>query len=75
MRVHFELKNAPTTFQQSLDIQLSKGKWQYALEYLVNIVVYSRLPEDHVIHSQEVLTLLYSARATLKFKNYEVFTN
>jgi len=41
-------------------------KWQICVVYLENIIVFSRSPEEHLQHLDEVLTRLEKARVTLK---------
>lgn len=71
----FGLRNAPKTFRRTMVIILSTVKWQIALVYLDDIVVFSRTPEKHIYHVQHVLTLLNNARATLKLKKCKFFTD
>lgn len=36
------LKNAPETFQRDIDIILSKVRWQFALVYLDDVIIFSK---------------------------------
>jgi Reverse transcriptase (RNA-dependent DNA polymerase) len=68
-RMPFGLCNAPATFQRALDMILAKVKWNYALIYLDDVIIYSRTVEEHMTHLDEVLGLLRSAGASLKLRN------
>lgn len=63
------MKNAPITFQGTMDIVLSTVKWQSALVYLDEGVIFLRYVGEHLDHLQSVLRLLEGASATLKLKN------
>lgn len=54
----FGLKNAPDTFQRSMDVVLAQVKWRTALEYLYHIVILFKAADEHVTHLKHVLTLL-----------------
>ena len=69
----FGLKNAPATFQRAIDIILSRVKWQYALVYLDDVIIYSKSFEEHIVHVRTVLTLLSKAGISLKLKKCEFF--
>jgi len=72
-RMPFGLTNAPTTFQRALDIILSGAKWQSCLVYLDDVIVYSKTPEAHVQHLDEVLGLLRAAGVTLNLPKFRFF--
>ena len=61
LRMPFGLKNAPGTFQRAADIILASVKWQFALVYLDDIIVYSKSIEEHLDHLASVLKLLQRA--------------
>jgi hypothetical protein len=65
----FGLCNAPATFHGALDMILAKVKWNYALLYLDDVIVYSKNVEEHIQNVDEILTLLKNAGASLKLKN------
>ena len=60
-RMPFGLRNAPETVQRSMYIVLSSVKWQFALVYLDDIVIFSPNPRTHVEQLDKVLTLLGDA--------------
>lgn len=67
-RVPFGLKNAPSTFQRSIDMILSSVKWKHVIFYLEDIIVFSRNVEEHLQHLQTVLGMLQNAGISLKLK-------
>ena len=73
LRMPFGLKNAPATFQRAVDIILSRVKWQYALVYLDDVIVYSKTIKEHFIHVQTVLQLLRDAGVSLKLAKCSFF--
>ena len=74
VRMPFGLKNAPATFQRALDMILAGVRWQFALVYLDDVIVYSRTVDEHEEHVRAVLRLLQSAGVTLKLKKCEFFS-
>ena len=52
---------------------LAKVKWNYALIYLDDVIVYSKAVEEHIQHVDEILTLLKNAGASLKLKKCHFF--
>lgn len=69
----FELRNAPDTFLQNIDVILSTGKWQFALVNFDNIVVLSKSSREHTVHVRNKRTVFSSAGGTLKLKNRRSF--
>lgn len=61
LRILFGLKNASTTFQRAMDSKLSTAKWQLALVYLDDVVIFLRSIEQHLDHKRSVLELLSTA--------------
>jgi len=66
VRLPFGLCNAPATFQRAMDMILAGVKWQICLVYLDDVIIFSRSPEEHLKHLDEVLTRLGKAGVTLK---------
>jgi len=66
VRLPFGLFNAPAAFQRAMDMILAGVKWQICLVYLEDVIVFSRSPEEHLQHLDEVLTRLGKAGVTLK---------
>ena len=65
-RMPFGLKNAPATYQRAIDTILTTVKWQFALIYLDDIIVFSSSFADHESHLSTVLALLKSAGVMLR---------
>jgi len=64
VRLPFGLCNAPAMFQRAMDMILAGVKWQICLVYLDDVIDFSRSPEEHLQHLDEVLTLLGKAGVT-----------
>jgi Reverse transcriptase (RNA-dependent DNA polymerase) len=62
----FGLKTAPATFQRAIDVILSTVRFQCALTYLDDIVIYSPAFEKHLVDLETVLTLLGKSGVSLK---------
>ena len=75
LRMPFGLTNAPATFQRTLDILLSKFKWQCCLVYLDDVIIHSRTPEEHLDHVDKILDTLMRAGVSLKLKKCSFFTD
>ena len=73
IRMPFGLKNAPATFQRAVDIVLSRVKWQYALVYLDDVIVYSKTLREHFSHMRTILSLLQDAGVSLKLPKCHFF--
>jgi hypothetical protein len=58
IRMPISLWNAPATFQRALDMILAKSKWEYALVYLDDVIVYSGSIKDHLMQLDHALSLL-----------------
>ena len=74
LRMPFGLKNAPGTFQRAADVILASVKWQFALVYLDDIIIYSKSIEEHYDHLQTVLGLVHKAGISLKIHKCQFFT-
>eukprot|EP00173_Palmaria_palmata_P000458 Plantae.Rhodophyta-Palmaria_palmata.ctg1209.p1 GENE.Plantae.Rhodophyta-Palmaria_palmata.ctg1209~~Plantae.Rhodophyta-Palmaria_palmata.ctg1209.p1 ORF type:complete len:666 (+),score=133.55 Plantae.Rhodophyta-Palmaria_palmata.ctg1209:1587-3584(+) len=67
-RLPFGLINAPATFQRALDLILSGVRYEFALVYLDDIIIFSRTFDEHMEHLAHVLGLLKTANISLKLK-------
>lgn len=67
-------KTAPTTFQRAMDAIISTVKWQGALVYLGDVVVFIQTPSQHIEQVANVLGLMKSAELILKLEKYFIFT-
>ena len=62
----FGLSSAPPIFQELMDKVLGPVKNVQAIAYLDDIVVYSKSPEDHLEHLQDIFSRLEKAGLKLK---------
>jgi Reverse transcriptase (RNA-dependent DNA polymerase) len=62
----FGLRDAPATFQRTVDIVLSGLRWKTCIVYLDDIIVFSNSSEEHSSYLDELLSLLYGAGLSLK---------
>ena len=72
-RMPFGLHNAPATFQRALDITLSGVRWESCQVYLDDVIVFSQTTDEHVLHVDEILKLLWRDGITLKFTKFSFF--
>lgn len=71
LRMPFGLKGAPFSCQRAVDAVIDDAKFQYALVYMDDCVVYSKTFEDHLEH---LTTIFQRFRdADLKFKPQKCF--
>ena len=62
----FGLKNAPATFQRTLQTVLGKLLYNGAINYLDDIIIYSKTYTEHLALLDQVLTALAAHNITLK---------
>ena len=74
-RMPFGLTNAPATFQRAIDRALQRFKWKSCIVYLDDVVVFSSSIKDHILHVDEILSVLREVGVSLKFKKCEFFTD
>jgi hypothetical protein len=74
-RIPFGLRNAPATFQRTVEIVLSGLTWKSCLVYLDDIIIYSKTMDAHVGHLDGVLNLLGTAWLSLKFSKRFFFND
>jgi hypothetical protein len=68
-RMPFGLMSAPATFQRAIDVILSTARFQCALTYLDDIIIYSPSFEQHLLDLAMVLKLLDDAGVSLKYQS------
>jgi 2-keto-4-pentenoate hydratase len=68
-RVPFGLKNAPAHFQRAIDTILGSYRYEFALAFIDDIVVYSRTLQDHLRHVSLVLQALEDVGMTVSENN------
>ena len=74
LRMPFGLRNAPATFQRAMDVILASVRWQVALVYLDDVIIFSKSYRAHLEHVATVLSLLKSAGVTLKLAKCHFFS-
>ena len=67
-RMPFGLRNAPGVFQRYMDLVLAGVKWNYALVFIDDVLVYSKTWEEHLSHLREVLQRIIDFGLRLKPK-------
>ena len=73
IRMPFGLTNAPATFQRTIDILLSRFKWQTCLVYLDDIIIFSKDKPSHLHHLSQILKALHRAGVTIKLSKCTFF--
>lgn len=63
-----KLKNVPETSQRKVDVPLRIFKWQVALIYSDDVVMFLQTFDKDIDHGRALLPLLYSAGVTLNLK-------
>ena len=65
-RIPFGLKNAPAHVERTIDNILSKFRWDFAMAFIDDIVIYSKTLEEHIKHVDKVLEALSTVGMTLE---------
>lgn len=66
MRMPFELKNSPSTFQQVKNNSLTGIQNEKALVYIYDIIVYSLSLQEHIVRRTEILRRQRNAHLKLQ---------
>lgn len=61
-------------FQRRIKIALSTARWQFSLVYLADVVVFSCSASEYIDNVKHVLMILDDARAAVKLKKRNFFT-
>ena len=69
----FGLTNAPATFQQLMQRCLGNVHLHYCIIYLDDVIVFSKIPQEHVIRLRAVFEKLKQAGLKLKPSKCEFF--
>lgn len=69
----FGLRNAPSTFQRTMDMVLSGAKWNHCLVYIDDILIFSETVDDHLQHIADVFGRLIKFNLKLKPSKCELF--
>lgn len=67
-RMPFGIHKGPGVFQRLMDTVLAQCKWQFALAYIDDIIVFSNTFEDHCQHVATVLNRVIASGITLSLK-------
>lgn len=73
-KIPFGRKNAPETFQRAVNVDPPSVKWQCAIVYKEDVIMFSKSPQEYLLHIEEVLVLLKTAGMSLKLKKYYFFS-
>lgn len=71
-RMPFGLSNAPAVYQELMNIVL-QGQEEFAIAYLVDILIFSETPQDHLRRIQDVFHRLRQHGLKLKLKKCSFF--
>jgi hypothetical protein len=71
-RMPFDLKSGPAVFQRLMDRVLGRFKWQIALVYIDDIIIYSKTFDDHVKDIKTILGLVAKSGITLSLKKCHI---
>ncbi|CAF4235885.1 unnamed protein product, partial [Rotaria sp. Silwood2] len=66
------ISNGPATFQRVINHILGPTRWKYALAYIDDIIIYSKTFEEHILHLNEICTILKDARFRLNPEKCEI---
>ncbi|CAF5044795.1 unnamed protein product, partial [Rotaria magnacalcarata] len=66
------ITNGPATFQRIINHILGPARWKYALAYIDDVIIYSKTFEEHLIHLNDICTMLKNARFRLNPEKCEI---
>lgn len=69
------MQRDPATMRRVMIIILFSVKWQLALVYRKDTVIFFKAPQENIAHTNMVLILLKEASVALSLKNFAFFTN
>ena len=72
VKVPFGLAQAPSYFQELMTGILKD--FDFAIAYLDDIIIFSRMVEEHLLHTKQVFEELRSAKLSMKFSKHYLFT-
>ena len=73
VKMPFGLTNAPATFQRLMNNIFAADLFQHVLIFLNDVLTYSKTPNDHLYHLEEVFLTLRRAGLKLKPKKCNLF--
>ncbi|CAF5160539.1 unnamed protein product, partial [Rotaria sp. Silwood1] len=66
------ITNGPATFQRVINHILGPARWKYALAYIDDVIIFSKTFEEHLIHLNDICTILKNARFRLNPDKCEI---
>src|ERR1700678_4221988 len=69
----FGLTNAPSTFQRAIDELLRNFKWIFCLVYIDDVIIYSKIEEEHLVHLDVFLRTVEEAGYFIKPSKCKIF--
>ena len=73
LRLPMGLKNSPSIFQRLMQIVMSGCLGHHAFIYIDDILVFSKTPEEHLKHLEDVLSRLSAAGLKVKASKCQLF--
>lgn len=69
------LKNAPSSFQRIMYELLVNTRWDFCLVYIDDVIIFSRTFDQHILHLNEVFSVLYNANLQLNPQKCSLIKN
>lgn len=69
----FGLRNAPSTFQRTMDMVLAGAKWNHCLVYIDDILIFSETVDNHIRDIHDVFSRLVKYNLKLKPSKCDLF--
>jgi hypothetical protein len=66
-------KNSPAIFQRMVDNILGSTKWEFALAYIDDLIIFSTTFDDHIEHVDRVMRLLIDAGLSIQAEKTKLF--
>ncbi|XP_064459039.1 uncharacterized protein LOC135369375 [Ornithodoros turicata] len=75
VRLPFGLSNSPASFQRMMDEVLGDAKYNFAMAYMDDVVIFSRSFHEHLSHLKVVLGRMQAAGLTVNPRKMQLATN